>query len=96
MKLAKLNNQSAEYKNLRNKVIFQIQGNEYEAKLLNVLMLQLVLLFTVQTVLVKTSLGNKNALTTAQNILGVLDVLGLSTKTMLMTLKLFGKKLRRK
>lgn len=34
MKLAKLNNQSAEYKNLRNKVIFQIQGTEDDAALI--------------------------------------------------------------
>lgn len=34
MKLAKLNNQSSEYKNLRGKVIFQIQGTEEQAELI--------------------------------------------------------------
>lgn len=34
MKLAKLNNQSAEHKNLRNKTIFQIQGTEEQAELI--------------------------------------------------------------
>lgn len=34
MKLAKLNNQSSEYKYLRNKVVFQIQGTEEDAKLI--------------------------------------------------------------